>query len=82
MDDVARGCVKEHVLAMPVTQAHNVPHLPSTRRFKDRLGKACPGNPHHLRRYSHETQALWSWRIYIYTYIYALVYAVSPMAPA
>ena len=30
MDDIARGCVEEHVLAVPVTQAHNVPHLLTT----------------------------------------------------
>lgn len=27
MDDIARGCIEQHVFSMPVTQAHNVSHL-------------------------------------------------------
>ena len=27
--DIAGGCIKQHVLAMPVAQAHNVPNLPT-----------------------------------------------------
>ena len=29
MHDIAGGCIKQHILAVPVAQAHNVPDLPT-----------------------------------------------------
>ena len=54
MDNVPRGCIEEHVLAVPVTQAHDVPHLPKIhRRSEAALTERSPGAPQssHLVNY-------------------------------
>ena len=58
MDNIARGCIKEHVLAMPITQAHNVTHLLNTQVQKPSQ-QARSGDLHHLRFYTSQMQVVW-----------------------